>query len=102
MDPRQAVGESGRLHVGSDYKLARHNECGHAVQIIESRRHKLHLVLNEPTDLPEGTVVELEELPSADTLNEAQLAQLDASLKRSAKDIEGGRVRHASEILKEL
>src|SRR5205823_3206727 len=50
------------------------------------------LVVDEPTDLPEGTEVELLPLDPGDWLDEEDRAALHQTLKDSAEDIKAGRL----------
>ncbi|MGA9523265.1 MAG: hypothetical protein WBV82_17490 [Myxococcaceae bacterium] len=61
-----------------------------------------HLVLNEPTDLPEGAEVELIPVDGWDDLDEKDRRQLHAALEASEEDVAQGRVRPAEELLAEL
>ena len=49
------------------------------------------LVLNEPVDLPEGTVVELFPVVEDDDLDDEDKARLHAALARSRMDLPAGR-----------
>ena len=60
------------------------------------------LVVDEPTDLPEGTEVELLPLDPGDWLDEADRAALHAALRDSDADVAAGRLVDAAAILKEL
>jgi hypothetical protein len=61
-----------------------------------------HLVIDEPTDLPEGTVVELKvvkvENPWAD-MHPEERAELEASLEQGFRDAENGDVVDAHDFL---
>lgn len=59
------------------------------------------VVLDEPTDLPEGTRLEVE-LVDGDDLDDAERAELHAALAESEDDVAAGRLRPASEILADL
>lgn len=65
---------------------------------LRARVEKGPLVLNEPTTLPEGTVVDL----VADNLTDEERRELHAALAQSWESARAGRVRPASEILEEL
>jgi hypothetical protein len=54
--------------------------------------------MDEPTDLPEGTEVELLPLDPGDWLDEAS----HAALLESEEDVKAGRLVDADEILREL
>lgn len=60
------------------------------------------LVLDEPTDLPDGTEVELLPLDPGDWLDDADRAALHKALRESDADVAAGRLVDAEEILKEL
>jgi hypothetical protein len=60
------------------------------------------LILDEPTDLPEGTGVELLPLDPCDWLDDADRAALHKALRDSDADIAAGRLVDAEQILKEL
>ena len=60
------------------------------------------LVLDEPTDLPEGAEVELLPLDPGDLLDETDRAALHEALRESDADLAGGRVVDAEEVLREL
>jgi len=67
-----------------------------------ARVEKGRLVLDEPTDLPEGTVVSLVADDEGDDLTDDERRALHESLAASWQSVEAGRVRPASEILDEL
>ena len=69
---------------------------------IKGRVHAGRLVVDEPTNLPEGTEVELLPLDPGDWLDDADRAALHAALARSAADVAAGRLIDASEIVKGL
>jgi hypothetical protein len=60
------------------------------------------LVVDEPTDLPEGTELQLLPLDPGDWLDEEERAALHEALRESGADIEAGRLADAEEILREL
>ena len=60
------------------------------------------LVVDEPTDLPDGTELELLALDPGDWLDEAGRAALHKALRESDADVAAGRLIDADEILKEL
>ena len=62
---------------------------------------KGRLILDEPTDREDGTVVEL--IPTDDDdLDEEERAALHAAIDRSLDEIEAGHTRPGEEILNEL
>ena len=59
------------------------------------------MILDEPTDREDGTLVEL--IPvDEDDLDEEERAALHAAIDRSLDEIEAGRTRPGEEILNEL
>ena len=60
------------------------------------------LVLDEPTALPEGTVVDLVADDEGDDLTDAERSELHEALTKSWESAEAGRLRPAAAILGEL
>ena len=60
------------------------------------------LILDEPTALPNGTVVDLVAADYGDSLTKDERRILHEALEASWKSAEAGRLRPASEILGEL
>lgn len=58
--------------------------------------------MDEPTDLPDGTEVELLPLDSGDWLDEADRVALHEALRESDADVAAGKLVNAEEILREL
>lgn len=69
---------------------------------IKARVTAGRLVVDEPTDLPEGTEVELLALDPGDWLDDADRAALHAALDESEADVVAGRLVDADEVLREL
>ena len=69
---------------------------------LKARVSKGRLVVDEPTDLPEGTEVELLPLGPGDWLDEEDRSALHRALAASGADLEAGRITDASEIPREL
>lgn len=61
-----------------------------------------HLVLHEPVDLPEGTVVDLMPVDEGDDLDDEDRARLHAALDRSQRDFLAGRGIPAEEVVPQL
>lgn len=63
-----------------------------------------HIVVDEPTDLPEGTalMVIVEEEDSLDDMAPEERAQLDRALRASLEDVRAGRVVEGDEIVHRL
>ena len=60
------------------------------------------MVVDEPTDLPDGTEVDLLPLDPGDWLDAEDRAALHRALKDSDADVAAGRLVDATEILREL
>ena len=60
------------------------------------------LVLDEPTDLPDGTVLELVVDDHGDTLSDAERTLLDDTLSRAWASVQAGHVVPVEEVLAEL
>jgi hypothetical protein len=69
---------------------------------IKARVREGRLVVDEPTDLPDGTEIELLPLDPGDWLDEAGRTALHEALRQSDTDIAVGRLVDAEEILKEI
>jgi hypothetical protein len=69
---------------------------------LQARVENGRLVLDEPTTLPEGTVVDLVADDEGDDLTDEERRALHEALTASWKSAEAGRLRPASEILDEL
>jgi hypothetical protein len=59
------------------------------------------LVLDEPTDLPDGTEVALVAVED-DELDDEERARLHAALDESERDVQAGRTRSASDVIADL
>jgi hypothetical protein len=69
---------------------------------LKARVRGGRLVVDEPTNLPEGTEVELLPLDPGDWLDDADRAALHDALRQSATDVEAGRLVSAEDVLREL
>ncbi len=69
---------------------------------IKARVTAGRLVVDEPTDLPDGVEVELLPLDPGDWLEDADREALHEALRQSDADVAAGRLVDASEVLKEL
>jgi hypothetical protein len=69
---------------------------------LKARVRAGRLLFDEPTDLPEGTEVELLPLDPGDWLDESDRAALHEALRQSAGDVEAGRLVSADDVLREL
>jgi len=69
---------------------------------LRARVEKGRLLLDEPTTLPEGTVVQLVADDEDDDLSEDDRRALHEALSASWKSAESGQLRPTSEFLDEL
>src|ERR671930_340488 len=69
---------------------------------IKARVRAGRLIVDEPTELPEGTEVELLPLDPGDWLDETDRAALHKALNDSEADASTGRLVDADVILREL
>ena len=60
------------------------------------------LTLDEPTDLPDGTVVSLEISDEWDAIDDEERAALHASIREGIEDMEAGRTVDAKTAIAEL
>ena len=58
-----------------------------------------HIVVNEPTDLPEGTRLTVALIDAEDDMTAAERADLDATIDRGRADIASGRGLSAEDLL---
>ena len=70
--------------------------------ILRARVVKGRLVLDEPTDLPDGTVVDLFPDDGSNDLDDDERAERDAAIEKGWDEYQAGRSRPASEIIAEL
>ncbi len=69
---------------------------------VRARVQNGRLVVDEPTSLPEGTVLDLVLDDEGDDLDAAERASRDDAMERAWKQAQAGLGRPASEVLKEL
>jgi hypothetical protein len=69
---------------------------------LKARVHNGRLVVDQPTDLPEGTEVDLLPLDPGDWLDPESRAALHQALAESKTDLQDGRLIDAEEVLREL
>ena len=69
---------------------------------LRARVEKGRLILDEPTTLPDGTVIDLVADDEGDDLTDEDRRALHAALSESWASVEAGRVRSASAIIDEL
>lgn len=69
---------------------------------LKARVRAGRLVVDEPTELPEGTEVELLPLDPGDWLDDADRQALHRALAESDEDVVAGRLVSADEVLRAL
>ena len=69
---------------------------------LKARVQQGRLVMDEPTELPEGTEIALLPLDPGDWLDPDDRDALHRALAASQEDIEAGRLFDAEEVLREL
>ncbi len=69
---------------------------------LKARVKNGRLVLDEATDLPEGTEVDLVPADWWDGLSDDDRRKLESALARSEDDVANGRVRPAADVLRGL
>lgn len=69
---------------------------------LRARVQKGRLIIDEPTDLPEGTVLDLVVDDEGDDMDDSERAALDAAIAHALDAVRAGKVRPASEIVAEL
>ncbi len=69
---------------------------------IRARVHNGRIVIDEPTDLPEGTVLDLVIDDEGDDMDEAERASLSASIALALEAVRAGKVRPAADVVTEL
>jgi hypothetical protein len=69
---------------------------------IKAKVRAGRLVVDEPTELPEGVEVELLPLDPGDWLDDTDRAALHEALRESDADVAAGRLIDAAALLKEL
>jgi len=72
------------------------------VMMVRASVRNGRLVMNEPTDLPEGTEVGLAMVEGADQLDKQNRARLHAALEASEVEFREGRAITAEEVMAEL
>jgi hypothetical protein len=78
--------------------------CGATLEMmtLKARVKAGRLIVDEPTDLPEGTEIELLPLDPGDWLDDEDRAALHQALRDSDQDVKAGRLVDADTILREL
>ena len=70
--------------------------------VINGRVEDGRIKVDEPSDLPEGTEVDLYLVDIGDDLDEAEREELHKALAESQEDVKAGRLVDAADVLKGL
>lgn len=69
---------------------------------IRARVQNGRIVIDEPTDLPEGTVLDLVIDDEGDDIDDAERTALNASIALAIEAVRMGKVRPAADVVTEL
>jgi hypothetical protein len=69
---------------------------------IRARVRNGRLIVDEPTNLPEGTELDLVIDDAGDDLDESERAALDAAINRAWASVQAGAGRPAADVLADL
>jgi len=69
---------------------------------IRARVRNGRLIVDEATDLPEGTVLDLVVDDGGDELDDAERAALDSAIAKAWAQVQAGKGRAGEEVLDEL
>lgn len=70
--------------------------------VIKGRVHGGRLIVDEPTNLPEGLEIELAPADPEDLMGEVEREALHKALADSEEDVKAGRLIDAADVLKGL
>ena len=73
-----------------------------AMQSMKARVHNGRLVLDEPTELPEGTELVLAVADDGDDMDDEERARLHESLRRSIAQAKAGQLIDGDEVIGKL
>lgn len=72
------------------------------MSIVRARVKGGHIVVDEPTDLPEGMELTLALLDADDEMSDAERAELEATIEQGRADIAAGKGISAEDLLARL
>lgn len=96
--PRLFGGAFRRILDGAEHLPGSHAQMTGFRARVENGR----LVIDDPTDLPEGTVLDLVVDDEGDSLTDEERAALHSAIDRSFADAKAGRVRPAADVVNDL
>jgi hypothetical protein len=91
-----------RPHVGAGRDAAVTAWYPSVMSAIRARVHNGRLQLDQPTELPEGTVLDLVVDDAGDDLDDLDRAALNESISRARASMEAGRTRPMRDLLADL
>jgi hypothetical protein len=74
----------------------------YTMSVFRARVRNGRIVLDEPTDLPEGSVLDLVPADSWDALDDADRRALHEAISESVEDVAQGRTVAFDDVLKKL
>jgi len=104
-EPVSLLGLCAGRHVPRPRRLHRLHtlhSSGMSTSPLRARVRNGRLVLDEPTDLPDGTEVSLAVVDDSDELDEEDRARLHAALDRADDDLRKGRAVPGEQVLERL
>jgi hypothetical protein len=69
---------------------------------LKARVHNGRITMDEPTDLPDGTVLDVITLDSYDELDDEERTELHAAIEDGLSDLRAGRGIDGDDLLAEL
>ena len=60
------------------------------------------IIVDDPTDLPDGTVLHVMPVNDGDDLDDEERAELHAAIREGIADMKAGRTHDAAEVIAEL
>ena len=73
-----------------------------SMNAVKARVHNGRLVLDEPTELPEGTEVVLVAIEQGDELGDEERVELDRAIHEGLDDLKAGRMVDGDEVIARL
>lgn len=70
--------------------------------VLKAHVENGRVVLDEPMDLPEGTVLRVVAIADGDDLDDEERAELHAAIREGLEDIKAGRTYATTDVIAEL
>lgn len=74
----------------------------HLMNVLRAHVENGRIVVDDPTDLPDGTLLQLVAVNEGDDLDDEERAQLHAAIREGIDDMKAGRTYDAAEVIAEL